>query len=60
MALNKTQLVNDLTILLSNPSVTSNVNAVAVQLADAIDSYVKSGNAVGTDSRGDTHSLTLR
>lgn len=60
MAFNKTQLVTDLEVLLSNPSVISNVNTVAAHLADAIDRYVKSGNAVGTDSRGDTHNLNLQ
>lgn len=41
MALNKTQLKNRLVTIFSNPQTQSNVNAVAQQMADAIDEYVK-------------------
>ena len=59
MALNKAQLKADLIAALNDPKTTNNVDAVASALADAIDSYVKTGNAVGTDSRGDAHNLTI-
>ncbi len=60
MAFNKTQLRNDLIEIFNNPSTEGNVNAVATALANAIDDYVKTGNAIGTDTNGDTHNLTLQ
>ncbi len=60
MAFNKTQLRNDLIEIFNNPSTEGNVNAVATALAEAIDNYVKTGNAIGTDTNGDTHNLTLQ
>jgi len=67
MALNKTALKNSLKTglitILSNPQTQNNVNTVAEQLAtllsDKIDVYVKTGNAVGSDSNGDTHALNI-
>ncbi|MDB0601069.1 hypothetical protein PL373_07905 [Tenacibaculum maritimum] len=59
MALNKTALKNRLAQILSNPKTNSNVNAVATELADAIDEFVKTGSAVGVDSHGDSHNLTI-
>lgn len=59
MALQKQQLENDILLVLKNHSTTNNVETVAKQLANAIDKYVKTGNATGTDSRGDTHNLTI-
>lgn len=59
MAFNKAQLKADLITILSDPSTTNNVTDVATALADAFDAYVKTGNATGVDSRGDTHNLNL-
>ncbi len=59
MAFNKAQLKADLITILSSPNTINNVTDVATALADAIDAYVKTGNAAGVDSRGDTHNLTL-
>lgn len=59
MALNKAQLKADLIAALSDPKTANNVNTVATALADAIDSYVKTGNAIGMDSRGDAHNLNI-
>ena len=59
MALNKAQLQADLVAALSDPKTTNNVAAVAAALADAIDAYVKTGKATGTDSRGDSHNLSI-
>jgi hypothetical protein len=67
MALNKATLKAELQAglitILSNPQTTSNVNTIAEQMAtllsDKIDDYVKTGNAVGTDSGGDGHNLTI-
>lgn len=60
MAFNKAKLTNDLKGILKDPKHTNNADAVAVALADAIDQYVKTGNAIGVDSHGDTHNLTLQ
>lgn len=60
MALNKTQLKQDLADILKNPKTTNNAELVAEQLANAIDKFVKTGNATGTDSRGDAHNLTIQ
>ena len=60
MALNKAGLTAQLIQILSNPQTTSNVVAVATALADAIDEYVKTGNAIGVDSHGDSHNLTIQ
>lgn len=59
MALNKAQLKADLIAALNDPKTANNVDAVASALANAIDNYVKTGNATGTDSRGDAHNLTI-
>lgn len=59
MAFNKTKLISDLKQIFSNPNTTNNVDTVAEQMATAIDNYVKSGKATGTDSHGDTHNLRL-
>lgn len=59
MALNKAGLRTQLIDILNNPQTTSNVVAVATALADAIDTYIKTGNATGTDSRGDIHNLRI-
>ena len=60
MALNKTGLKTQLITILSDPKTTSNITTVATALANAIDDYVKTGAAVGTDSRGDAHNLTIQ
>lgn len=60
MAFNKAKLTNDLKEILGDPKHTNNANAVAIDLTDAIDEYVRTGNAIGVDSRGDTHNLTLQ
>ncbi|CAA0253592.1 hypothetical protein [Tenacibaculum maritimum] len=59
MALNKAVLKNRLAQILSNPKTKNNVNAVASELADAIDEYVKTGSVVGVDSHGDSHNLII-
>jgi hypothetical protein len=67
MALQKAALKNSLKIgfkqILSNPSIQNNVDQIANQMAilisDNIDVFVKTGNAVGTDSDGNTHALTI-
>ncbi len=67
MALDKTTLKNNLKSgliqILSNPTIQNNVNTIAEQLAilmsNEIDTYVKTGNATGVDSRGDTHNLNI-
>ncbi|SNA83420.1 hypothetical protein DK150_550080 [Flavobacterium psychrophilum] len=43
MPLNKVTLHSKLVQILSNPSVTNNVETIAEALADAIEIYVKSG-----------------
>lgn len=60
MALDKAGLTTKLKQIFSNPKTTSNVDTIATELADAIDQYVKTGNAIGTDSRGDAHNLTIQ
>ncbi|HBI39659.1 MAG TPA: hypothetical protein DDY16_01745 [Tenacibaculum sp.] len=60
MALNKNQLKQDLVEILKNPSITNNAEIVAQQLTDAIDKFVKTGNATGTDSSGDAHNLIIQ
>lgn len=60
MAFDKNTLKNDLIQILTNPKTQNNAEAVAGALADAIDKYVKTGKATGTDSRGDTHNLNLQ
>jgi|GEM_PF-4351787 len=60
MALNKAKLQADLVNILNNPQTTNNVNTVAAALANAIDQYVKTGNAIGVDSRGDTCNLKIQ
>lgn len=47
MALDKPTLISDLIAIFSNPSTNSNVQTTAVQMADAIERYVKSGEVVG-------------
>lgn len=59
MPLNKVQLTADLTQILAQPSTVDNAAQIAQQLADAIDAYVRTGNAVGVDSGGDAHTLTI-
>ncbi len=67
MAFNKLVLKNDLKVglrqIFDNPSIVNNKDAIADAMAqllsDKIDNYVKQGKAVGTDSHGDTHTLTL-
>lgn len=59
MALNKAQLQADLITAFSDPKTTNNVAAVAEALAAAIDNYVKTANATGTDSHGDSHNLSI-
>lgn len=60
MALDKAGLEAKLMQIFSDPQLESNVEIVAKKLANAIDEFVKTGNAVGTDSRGDTHNLTIQ
>lgn len=59
----KTALENGLKQIFDSPNTSNNKDAVAEQMAqliaDKVDDYVKTGNAVGTDSNGDTHALTL-
>ena len=47
----------------SNPNINNNVEAVAEALAnvmaDNTEIFVKTGKAVGSDSNGDTHALTI-
>lgn len=42
----------------------NNAHKIAQELGDdigaAVDAFVKTGNAVGTDSRGDSHNLTIQ
>jgi hypothetical protein len=67
MALNKTILKTELQAglitILNNPQTTKNVTVIAEQmatlLADKIDNYVKTGNAVGTDTQGNAHNLKI-
>lgn len=67
MPLNKTQLKTDLTIglkqIFSNPSTVNNVDkvaeAMATLIADKMETFVKTGNAVGADSNGATHNLSI-
>ena len=68
MALDKATLKSELKAgfitIFSNPKTSNNVNTVAEQLAtlisDKVDVYVKTGKAVGTDTRGDGHNLTIQ
>lgn len=60
MALDKAGLEAKLIQIFSDPQLESNVEIVAEKLANAIDEFVKTGNAVGVDSRGDTHNLTIQ
>ncbi|MEE9408123.1 MAG: hypothetical protein V3V28_08620 [Polaribacter sp.] len=60
MALDKATLVTDLKSIFNNADKESNIDAIATQMANAIDRYVKTGNAVGVDSRADTHNLTIQ
>ncbi len=67
MALQKTAYKNTLKQgfiqVLSNPNIENNVEAIAEGLANVIanagDTFVKTGNAVGTDSDGNSHTLTI-
>ncbi|AUS06486.1 hypothetical protein [Pseudotamlana carrageenivorans] len=67
MALNKTALKSELQQgfinIFSDPKTENNVEEVAEQLADLISNkvndFVKTGSAIGVDSRGDTHNLTI-
>ncbi len=60
MALDKAALKAKLKQILSDPSITSNVDKVASAFADSIDEFVKTANAVGSDSNGDGHNLTIQ
>lgn len=67
MALDKptlqSTLQTGLTTILNNPQITNNAAIIAAQVAtlfaNAIDVYVKTGNAVGADTGGDGHNLTI-
>lgn len=59
MALDKATLTAQFIQILGNPLTSSNVAVVATALANAIDDYVKTGNAIGTDTHGDGHTLTI-
>jgi len=67
MALQKSVLKNNLKTgliqILSNPNTQNNVTQIANQLAtlisDEVDAFVKTGQAVGSDTGGDTHALTI-
>jgi len=61
MALNKEQLKQDIVGIL-NDMLTREVYSVdefSDRLSEAIDKFVKTGNAVGGDSHGDSHELTI-
>ncbi len=60
MALNKPQLIAKLVQIFEEGQTTDNSEWVATQLADAIDEFVKTGRATGTDSHGDSHNLTIQ
>ena len=49
--------------IFSNPSTNNNVETIAEQLAeliaDKVDVFVKTGKAIGADSGGDAHNLTI-
>lgn len=67
MPLNKTQLQTDLAAglkqIFGNPSTTNNVDqvaeAMAALIADKMETFVKTGKAVGADSNGATHNLSI-
>jgi hypothetical protein len=67
MAFNKATLKSELETglkqIFDNPNISNNKDAIAVAMAqlfaDKIDDYAKTGNAVGSDTGGDTHTLTL-
>lgn len=60
MALDKAGLKNDLKSIFNNASTDSNIDEVAEQMANAFEKFVKTGKAIGVDSRGDTHNLTIQ
>lgn len=47
MPLNKTQLIQRLTAILSKPKTKNNAETAAQELAEAFDEYVKSGTVTG-------------
>ena len=59
----KASLKSGMIQIFSNPQTQGNIQAVAEELseliANEVDAFVKTGNAVGTDSRGDAHNLTI-
>lgn len=59
MALNKEQLKAKLIQAFSQPDIESNIETIAEEMANAIDEFVKTGNAVGTDTNGDGHTLEI-
>lgn len=59
MALNKTQLAASIKIAFNKANTSNNIDEIANDLASAIDTYIKTGNAVGVDSRGDSHNLNI-
>lgn len=59
MALDKARLIEDFIDALTNPSTENNAEAKAIAMANAVDAFVKTGNAVGTDTNGDGHTLTI-
>lgn len=60
MAFNFDELKTDWKQLLKNPKTTNNVDDVVDGLVNALKKQFDKTKAVGTDSRGDTHSLTLQ
>lgn len=52
MPLNKTQLIQKLTAILSKPQTKNNVEIAARELAEAFEEYVKSGAVTGVCPQG--------
>ena len=60
MALDKTALKAAIKTAAQDAiGVDDDFDTFAQNLADAIDAFVKTGNATGTDSGGDTHNLVI-
>ena len=61
MALNKTALAEALkAAFLAAVGVDDDMETLTNSIADAVDTFVKTGNATGADApSGDTHNLTL-
>lgn len=61
MSLNKEDLRSNLLTLLEDMLTREDTSIVefAQRLADILDAYVRTGTAIGTDSHGDTHELSI-